>query len=172
MRRDLAARFDDERGPVVIQLILVRHAKSDWGNPGLADHDRPLNQRGRANAPMMAERLVGAGVTVDQIHSSTAVRAQTTAAFFGEGLGQSVELDSELYLASGTKLFAKAAGAGVRSVLVVAHDPGITELASQLSDSGIAHMPTCAVARFMWEAETWAEAGTRVADEWSLSTVR
>ena len=156
----------------MIQLILVRHAKSDWSDPSLADHDRPLNKRGRANAPMMAERLVGSGVSVDQIHSSTAVRARTTAEVFGEALGLSVELDPAMYLASGSALLAKAAATGARSVMLVAHDPGITNLAERLSDGGIEHMPTCAVARFEWEANTWAEIGSRVADTWSLDTVR
>ena len=160
----------------MIQLILVRHAKSDWGNPGLADHDRPLNQRGQANAPMMADRLLAAGVTVDQIHSSTAVRARTTAEVFGAALGEMVQLDPGMYLASGSALLAKAAEAGARSVMLVAHDPGITDLAARLSDGGITHMPTCAVARFAWnaqdwDAERWADVGTRSADKWSLDTV-
>lgn len=172
MRGDRAARFGDEGGYSVIQLILVRHAKSDWGNPGLADHDRPLNQRGRANAPTMAERLLAAGVTVDQIYSSTAVRARTTAEVFGDALSVRVQLDPGMYLASGSALLAKAAEAGARSVMLVAHDPGITDLAALLSDGGIEHMPTCAVARFEWDAESWVGVGAHSADEWSLSTVR
>lgn len=127
----------------MIQLILVRHAKSDWGNPGLADHDRPLNERGQTNAPMMAERLVGTGVAVDQVHSSTAVRARTTAEVFGAALGVAVQLDPRMYLASGSALLRKAVEAGARSLMLVAHDPGITDLAARLSDGGVEQMPTC-----------------------------
>ena len=70
----------------MVELVLVRHAKSDWGDPGLPDHERPLNARGTANAPMMARRLADTGITVDRIVSSTAVRARTTAAAFGAAL--------------------------------------------------------------------------------------
>lgn len=65
------------------QLILVRHAKSDWGDASLTDHDRPLNARGRQNAPMMAERLAETEPAAPRIISSTALRARTTAAEFG-----------------------------------------------------------------------------------------
>lgn len=150
----------------------MRHAKSDWGNRGLADHDRPLNARGQANAPMMAERLVGTGVAVDQIYSSTAVRARSTAEVFGAALGVKVQLDPGMYLASASTLLAKAVAVGARSVMLVAHDPGITALAARLSDGDIERMPTCAVAWFEWETETWVAVRSHVADKWSLETIR
>lgn len=156
------------------ELILVRHAKSDWGNPGFADHDRPLNERGLRDAPMMAARLVLLDVRVDLLISSTAVRARTTAASFGSALGVEVELDPELYLASASTLFAKALAAGGDGacVMLVAHDPGLSDLAFQLSDGVIDHMPTCAVARFVWERETWDGLVPGAADSWSIDTPR
>ena len=63
----------------VKQLILVRHAKSDWGDPALGDHERPLNKRGQRNAPEMGERLVEREVRPDRIYTSSALRARTTA---------------------------------------------------------------------------------------------
>ncbi|MEZ5085116.1 MAG: histidine phosphatase family protein [Tessaracoccus sp.] len=81
----------------MITLILVRHAKSDWSNPMLSDHDRPLNARGTRNAPMMAKRLADTGVDVQRILSSTALRARSTAAAFSAELGVPVELDEDLY---------------------------------------------------------------------------
>ncbi|MBP8245140.1 MAG: histidine phosphatase family protein, partial [Chitinophagaceae bacterium] len=66
------------------KLILVRHAKSDWGNPGLDDIDRPLNERGKKDAPAMASRLLDKGVKIDLIVSSPAKRAAKTARFFAE----------------------------------------------------------------------------------------
>ena len=156
----------------MFELILVRHAKSDWGDPELADHDRPLNARGRRDAPVMAERLAEQGGTVQQIMSSTALRARTTAAIFGEALGVDVELDPELYLASAYTLLAKAVATNAVSAMVVAHDPGLSELAGRLSGGEIEHMPTCAIARFTWEAESWDEVGSRPADVWSLDTPR
>lgn len=156
----------------MIELVLVRHAKSDWGDPGLDDHERPLNGRGERDAPAMAERLAQTGVKVERIVSSTAVRARTTAGAFGAALGGEVELDPELYAAPGSTLLAKAVEAGARTVMVVAHNPGISDLAARLSGGGIEHMPTCAVARFEWDAGSWDEVGSQVADRWGLDTPR
>ena len=69
------------------QLLLIRHAKSDWDHPGLSDHDRPLNDRGRRDCPRMAEALRSRGITPDLIVTSTAVRAATTAEAIAGGLG-------------------------------------------------------------------------------------
>lgn len=156
------------------ELILVRHAKSDWSDPSLRDHDRPLNGRGRKNAPEMADRLASTRVRVDLILSSTAVRARTTAEAFAEALGAPLELVSELYLASGNTLLGTARLAATRhdleTIMVVAHDPGITDLANDLSDGGIQHMPTAAVARFKlaggWDTQEC------IVDTWDYDTVR
>ena len=160
----------------MVELVLVRHAKSDWGDPGLPDHERPLNARGTANAPMMARRLADTGITVDRIVSSTAVRARTTAAAFGAALGCEVELEPHLYDSSANTLLEAAVAAGTEArahtIMLVAHNPGITDLASRLSAGGIEHMPTCAVARFVWATDDWREAVTRSPDSWSLDTVR
>ncbi|MDF1488526.1 SixA phosphatase family protein [Tessaracoccus caeni] len=141
----------------MITLTLVRHAKSDWSDPWLADHDRPLNERGARNAPMMARRFVDAGVEVQRILSSTAVRARTTASAFGAELGIPVELEDDLYHASARDLLLVAGRAGVSSVMLVAHDPGLSDLASRLSAGRITHMPTCAVATFTWNLEEWQD---------------
>lgn len=156
----------------MIELILVRHAKSDWGDPALADRDRPLNVRGTRDAPVMAGRFAESGVGVQRLLSSTAVRARTTAEIFGAVLGVEVELDPELYLASAATLLAKAAATSAPSVMLVAHDPGLSDLAARLSDGGIEHLPTCAVARFSWKVASWDEIASRVADSWSLDTPR
>lgn len=156
------------------ELILVRHAKSDWSDPSLRDHDRPLNGRGRKNAPEMADRLASTRVRVDLILSSTAVRARTTAEAFAEALGAPLELVSELYLASGNTLLGTARLAATRhdleTIMVVAHDPGITELANELSSGGVHHMPTAAVARFQF-AGAW-DARELVVESWDFDTVR
>ena len=155
-----------------ITLVLVRHAKSDWGDPHLDDHDRPLNDRGRRDAPRMARRLAETGFRPDALVSSTAVRARTTAEAFAEELGAAVTLDPELYGAPARALLAAAAATGVRSVLVVAHDPGMSVLAAQLSGDGIAHMPTCAVATFRWDDGDWDVATAVDPAEWTIDTPR
>lgn len=154
----------------MITLVLVRHAKSDWGDPGLDDHDRPLNDRGRRDAPRMAQRLADTGFRPDLLLSSTALRARTTAQAFSGALGAEVALDPGLYGASADAILAAAAATRAASVLVVAHDPGMTVLAGRLSGGGIGHMPTCAVARFVWRQDDWDVATALDPDEWALDT--
>src|SRR5215207_4241446 len=101
----------------MIRLALVRHAKSDWGDPALDDHDRPLNDRGMRDAPRMARQLAESGFRADLILSSTALRARTTAEAFAAELGVAVSLDPELYGAPPRTLLATAAASAARRVL-------------------------------------------------------
>lgn len=149
-------------------LVLVRHAKSDWGDPRIDDHDRPLNRRGLRDAPILARRLAGTGLHLDALLSSTALRARTTASFFGTALGLEPELDADLYGAPASSLLSVAAARGVDAVMVVAHDPGMTILADRLSGGGIGHMPTCAVATFVWSTPDWDVATAIDPDGWSF----
>jgi phosphohistidine phosphatase len=155
----------------MIRLALVRHAKSDWGSPGLDDHQRPLNERGRHDAPIMAERLAATGFTPDLILSSTAVRARTTAAAFGERFGLRPVLRDDLYGASAATILDAASTSGSDAVMIVAHDPGMSALASRLS-SDITHMPTCAVATFAWRQDDWDVASALDPDEWAFDSPR
>jgi phosphohistidine phosphatase len=161
----------------MIRLALVRHAKSDWSSPGLADHDRPLNGRGERDAPVMAARLADEGFDPDVILSSTALRARTTAQAFADEFGLPVDLQPQLYAASGSTLLAAVSDAGatgVASVMLVAHNPGITDLAYALSQERIQHMPTCAIARFAWELDPseWVAIDAVEPVEWSLDVPR
>jgi phosphohistidine phosphatase len=155
-----------------ITLVLVRHAKSDWNDLRLDDHDRPLNDRGRRDAPRMARQLAETGFRPEVILSSTAVRARTTAEAFAAELGVTVTLDEQLYGAPASALLAAAARTGASSVLVVAHDPGMSVLAAHLSDDAIAHMPTCAVATFTWHLDDWDAATALDPDDWTFDTPR
>ena len=156
----------------MIRLALVRHAKSDWGDPALDDHDRPLNDRGMRDAPRMARQLAESGFRADLILSSTALRARTTAEAFAAELGVAVSLDPELYGAPARTLLAAAVATRAPAVMVVAHDPGMSVLAAHLSDDAIGHMPTCAVATFTWEVDDWDVASAIDPDEWTLDTPR
>lgn len=139
-------------------LAIGRHAKSDWADPGLDDHDRPLNARGERDAPRMARLLAERSWRPAAILSSTAVRARTTAEAYAEALGVPVTELPELYGASARELFDAAAASGYDDVLVVAHDPGMSALARHF-EPGIPSMPTCAVATFRWPGGTsWADA--------------
>lgn len=154
------------------RLALVRHAKSDWGDPALDDHDRPLNDRGLRDAPAMARRLAEIGFTADAILSSTALRAATTADFFSGALGVPVEQQERLYGAAASMLLRAAAERDARAVVVVAHDPGMSDLAAELSGGAIGDMPTCAVAVFEWESDSWDVATAVDPDRWEWFTPR
>src|SRR4051794_9695084 len=69
-------------------LILVRHAKSSWDQPGVSDIDRPLNERGKSDAPQMAKRLKERNIKIDLFISSPAKRAKKTAKYFAEEYDQ------------------------------------------------------------------------------------
>jgi phosphohistidine phosphatase len=155
---------------MTLTLALVRHAKSDWGDPSLDDHDRPLNERGFRDAPAMARRLAASGFRAEAILSSTALRAATTASYFADALGVAVDEDARLYGASASTLLGAAVARGARSVVVVAHDPGMTVLAGRLSAGAIGHMPTCAVATFTWSEHDWEVASALDPDSWTYDT--
>ncbi len=129
-------------------LLLVRHAKSDWGNSTLGDFDRPLNERGRSNAPVMARRLADKGVKPQLIVSSPALRARSTAASFAAVLGineNHFKLQPAIYEASSQSLLSVINKLDDRFDLIAlfGHNPGITDLANDLCEAGIYNLPTC-----------------------------
>lgn len=153
----------------MIQLILARHAKSDWADEGLTDHDRPLNERGRRDAPAMARSVLRRGVRPEILLSSTAVRALRTAEAFAAEFEVEVTAQPELYLAGPEALVEAARATGAREVMVVAHDPGLSELVSLLAGREV-HMVTSAVAVFTWHEGEWTDVGTTPPDEVELLT--
>lgn len=153
----------------MIQLVLARHAKSDWADEGLDDHDRPLNDRGRRDAPAMARTLLRAGVRPEVLLSSSAVRARETAEAFARAFDVDVVENADLYLAAPGALLAAARAAGSDEVMVVAHDPGMSALVSRLADRD-ERMVTCAVAVFTWHEGTWDDVDATPPDEFELFT--
>ncbi|MDK3165869.1 histidine phosphatase family protein [Aeromonas caviae] len=141
-------------------LILVRHGKSSWEDASLSDRARPLAARGLRDAPLMGARLAHLGVKPDLILSSPACRALTTARLLAGELGYSpdrIVIDEGLYESdAGTLLgVVGALSDDLACVLLVGHDPAFTDLAHGFS-SGITRMPTCAVARFTFDAPSWS----------------
>ncbi|WP_125131513.1 histidine phosphatase family protein [Microbacterium sp. 10M-3C3] len=153
----------------MIQIAFARHAKSDWADDGLDDHDRPLNDRGRRDAPEVAKRLLRSGVRPEVVLTSTALRARTTAQVFAEVFDAELREDPELYGADPDVLLAAARASGVDEVMVVAHDPGMSEVVSELAGDDV-RMTTAAVAVFTWESATWDEIGATPPDSFELTT--
>lgn len=153
----------------MIQLVLARHAKSDWSEDGLDDHDRPLNERGRRDAPLMARTVSRRGVRPEVLLSSTAVRAAATADAFAAEFEVEVTPRADLYLAAPQQLLAAARETGADEVMVVAHDPGMSALVSRLADRDV-RMVTCAVAIFTWHDGGWDDVDATAPDEFELLT--
>ncbi len=131
-------------------LYLTRHAKSSWKYPKLDDFERPLNKRGRKNAPFMGNILAKLKVSPDLIISSPANRASMTARVIAAGIDYALEdiLYSEaIYEFSENALIAvvKQIDDDVKKVMIVGHNPAITGLANYIGDQSISNIPTCGV---------------------------
>lgn len=146
------------------RLTLVRHAKSSWKDPELADFDRPLNKRGKRDAPMMGERLAGRDRRPELIVSSPARRAHKTAQLLARELDlpdQRLIHAPGIYEAEAEELLEIVRGLDDRweHVLLVGHNPGLTELGNLLGDCGIENIPTCGVLCLEFDAEKWKSLG-------------
>jgi len=139
-------------------LLLARHAKSDWGIHGLSDHDRPLNGRGRRDAPAMAGHLVEDGPGLQRIVSSTATRARSTADAYASAFALEVVEEEALYAASAGTILEVAAALpdDVDVAMLVGHNPGMTDAVAELTGSFV-EFPTCAVAECAVDVGSWAE---------------
>ncbi|MEM6915152.1 MAG: histidine phosphatase family protein [Verrucomicrobiota bacterium] len=145
------------------QLLLIRHGKSSWVHPGISDHDRPLNQRGEADAPSMARALEERSVEPDRIVTSTAMRAKTTAFLIAERMQipeARIEEREDLYLAApGTILrLIQNLDESLDTVFFFGHNPGMHEAVDRLcSGAAVFDFPTLAIGRIQFGAEFWGE---------------
>ncbi|NBB78521.1 MAG: hypothetical protein GVY36_03630 [Verrucomicrobia bacterium] len=148
------------------QLTLIRHAKSSWSDASLDDFDRPLNQRGWRDAPRMGAYLRKMGLPpVDQMVSSPALRARTTADLIAKELGlptEALTLEPRIYDASLTELFAVVHRLDDTDihVVLVGHNPGFEQLACALDPDFAgdgAKFPTCGVACLKLPVDSWSK---------------
>ena len=142
----------------VKRVWLLRHAKSSWDEPELADHDRPLAPRGRKAAKRMARWASDNGVRPELVLCSTALRARATLDLVLDGLGEpEVAIERRLYHAWADDLLERLRGvsAGVDGVLLVGHNPGLHELARLLSPPGPDGFPTGALAELRLAIDAW-----------------
>ena len=144
-------------------LFLMRHAKSSRDDPSLPDRDRPLDDRGRQDAPKMGKRLAKRDVKPDLLLSSPALRALTTAQLIAEELGEKrkdIVVDDRLYASSADDLLAviRTLDKKLNCVMLFGHNPEFTDLAHRLS-SEIVHMPTGAVVEFRFDTNAWSDIG-------------
>lgn len=152
------------------ELILVRHAKSSWKDATLSDHDRPLNKRGKRDAPEMGERLARSGCDPDLMVSSSAIRALETARSVAGKLGyprESIAVEECLFHAGVAELLQVIRGVedSVDGLMLFGHNPGLTDLANHIGPREILNMPTCAVLHLGLESASWTEVGKTSVDE-------
>jgi phosphohistidine phosphatase len=147
-------------------LYLLRHAKSDWSDPSLPDHDRPLNKRGKRARRAVADHVTG--MAVDLVVCSTARRARATAKPVVEALGCAVEYDRSVYGAGPDELLdvLRALDDGLGAVMLVGHNPSMEDLTDVLCGASPA-FPTAALGTIQLDVNHWVDvvpnSGTLVA---------
>ncbi len=142
-------------------IVLIRHAKSSWANPLQSDFERPLNDRGKEEAPAMGEQLKKLNLIPDLIVASSAKRTRQTAKKIAKEVGydaDNIKWEEKLYhcIPSVFEEVIHDLNDSVKTVFIVAHNPGITEYVNQLSPQfRIDNMPTCAVVAAKTDEAHW-----------------
>ncbi|MDP3858120.1 MAG: histidine phosphatase family protein [Stagnimonas sp.] len=143
-------------------LTLIRHAKSSWDYPELSDFERPLNERGRRDAPRLAARLARDLPRPSRLISSPATRALATARIFAEAWAvdfEQIQIEPRIYEASRKTLveLVRSLPDELGHVALFGHNPGLSELAQTLADCPFDEMPTCAVVHLQLEGRQWRQ---------------
>ncbi len=141
-------------------IYLLRHAKSSWDYPKLEDFERPLNNRGRRDAPLIGGVLKKLDIKPDAIISSPATRASTTARIIADYISYPLEYiyyNEIIYGASDIELFdlMKSILDTTKSAMIVGHNPGLTDLANYLTKENIVNIPTCGVFCAKIDIDNW-----------------
>jgi len=141
-------------------LTLVRHAKSSWNDSTLSDRNRPLGKRGERDAPVMGRRVLEADIRPSLILTSPAVRAWMTAKVIAHELGYPIEFlqrEDDLYLASLNTLMdvIVAQSNEFDHLMIVGHNPGLTDFANYLSPNLTSNLPTAGVVSVGFERDDW-----------------
>lgn len=143
-------------------LYIVRHAKSSWADPGQADFDRPLNDRGKKDAPRMGKRLKERSILPDLLLSSPAKRALSTCKKIAAAIGYAegrIKTDKRLYHASSETLLdiVQNLSDKLNDVMIFGHNPGLTDFVNDVLDSSISNIPTCGVVAGRFTVNSWRD---------------
>ena len=143
-------------------LFLIRHSKSSWKDPFLDDFDRPLNKRGKQDAPFMAKKLLENGVSLDLIISSTALRARKTTQKFAKILQlkeSQVFWKKKVYEARESDLLEiiKRVDKKYSSIALVGHNPEFTNFSNLVCNHYIYNIPTTGIVQVQFEFDSWAK---------------
>jgi phosphohistidine phosphatase len=146
------------------RLFLIRHAKSSWSNLKISDFDRPLNKRGKQEAPFVAQRLAKEGVCPDALISSPAKRAKATAEIVARGVKypvKEIHYVNSVYTSETKDLLRvlQKIDDKIQTAFVVGHNYAITDLAVMLTSVYITKIPTAGVVAMDLAIDSWAETG-------------
>jgi len=141
-------------------ITLLRHAKSSWQASGLADRERPLNERGLRDAPVMGERISAQDIRPSLVVSSPAARAWATAKLIADSISyprEFLQRDDRLYLASVESIVDVIADQdqGFNHIMLVGHNPGMTQFANYLIPDITSNLPTCGVISVVVDSDDW-----------------
>lgn len=144
------------------KAIFVRHAKSSWADPSLRDFDRPLNKRGKRDAPFMAKVLRGKLTHLDLIVASPANRAFTTATYFAEAFDipvSKIRQEKELYHAYPSDILelVQQLEDKADTVLIFGHNPAYTDFANRFTEDYIDNVPTCGIFQLEANVSKWSD---------------
>jgi len=143
------------------RLTLMRHGNAQWKDPQISDFDRPLNRRGNSEAEAMGRRLLELQLVPSILVASTARRAEQSAAIVARELGVSarnIRAEESLYLAPPQDILriVQSTGPRIPHLMVVGHNPGISELAQLLAPNrNIGELATAAVCSFTFDTRSW-----------------
>lgn len=142
------------------ELFIIRHAKSSWEHEGISDFDRPLNQRGEEDAPLMGSVLRKNAYKPDFIIASPAKRTLTTAKIIAEKFDyeeEKIVTNAEIYEASYHDMLALINEIDDRynRVFLVGHNPTFTNLAERLGGEYIGNLPTCGIVGLRFNFKSW-----------------
>ena len=142
-------------------LTIVRHAKSSWKDNSLPDNKRPLNRRGERDAPVMGERIQEHGIRPSLIVSSPATRAWTTAKIIATAINyprEFLQKEDSLYLASLDEILdiVVAQDNAFNNLMLVGHNPGLTDVANFLVPGLTSNLPTVGVVSVQIDQDNWS----------------
>ncbi len=140
------------------KLIIARHAKSSWKDLSLRDFYRPLNKRGRIDGPIMSNYLREIFPSIDLLHSSSSVRTFETSAYFTSKINfKKIKFDKDLYHSSTSLLVKKIKkySNDYNSVMIIAHNPGLTNLINLITNTDLYNLPTTGLALIEFDCYDW-----------------
>ena len=143
-------------------IYIVRHAKSSWDFPHLNDHERPLIEKGKKRTRLINDYLINNKIQVDLMVSSHAVRAYETAAIIARSIGypkESIRIDRMIYHANADRLIDQFYDLSndINSVMLVGHNPTLTNFANQYLDKKIEWLPTSGVVCVNFKTDKWED---------------